>query len=219
MSIAFSNTISGIQGWFYNLMSTALEVVAAICAALNQLPFVSFDFSGITAQADAYAAKSAEAYAKKQDYVSVGDAYKEGFGDFNAFADGWKEEAFAAGAAWGDGIADDVSGFFGGGSSMDQYGLDDLTSGLGDIPDNIGSIDKNTGGIADSLEITSENLKYLRDLAEQEVINRFTTAEISVNMGGVNNTVNQNTDLDGVIDYMVTGVYEAMDRVAEGVHS
>ena len=61
-------------------------------------------------------------------------------------------------------------------------------------------------------------MKYLRDLAEQEVINRFTTAEVRVELGGVTNNVNQNTDLDGVIDYMVTGVQEAMERVAEGVH-
>ena len=90
-------------------------------------------------------------------------------------------------------------------------------SGIGEIP-TFDDIATNTGDIKDSLDITNENLKYLRDLAEQEVINRFTTAEIRVEMGGVNNTVNNNADLDGVIDYMVTGVQEAMERVAEGVH-
>jgi tape measure domain-containing protein len=224
MMTAFSNTISGIQGWFYNLMATALEVVAAICAALNQLPFVSFDFSGITAKADEYAAKSAEAYANKQDYVNVGDAFNEGYGDFDAFGEGWASDAFAAGAAWGDGVSDKVGGFFGGGSSMDQYGLDDLASGFGGsgyggLPSDVNDIKGSAGNIEKELDISNENLKYMRDIAEQEVINRFTTAEISVNMGGVNNTVNQNTDIDGVIDYMVTGIHEAMERVAEGVHS
>ena len=87
------------------------------------------------------------------------------------------------------------------------------------IEGNTDEIKSSAGSIEQSLDITNENLKYLRDLAEQETINRFTTAEIKVEMGGVNNTVNQNTDLDGVIDYMVTGVQEAMERVAEGVHN
>lgn len=106
----------------------------------------------------------------------------------------------------------------GGGSigSKDLYPSYDQISGIGDSLDDIKG---STGSIEDSLDISNENLKYMRDLAEQEVINRFTTAEISVNMGGINNNVSQNVDLDGVIDYMVTGVSEAMERVAEGVHS
>ena len=41
---AFHNVISNVQGWFYNLLSTALTVVAGICEALNKLPFVEFDY-------------------------------------------------------------------------------------------------------------------------------------------------------------------------------
>jgi hypothetical protein len=89
----------------------------------------------------------------------------------------------------------------------------------GKIPSNIAKMADDLGSIKDGIDITNEDLKYLRDLAEQETINRFTTAEIHVEMGGVNNTVNSNMDLDGVVDYMVTGVQEAMERVAEGVHN
>lgn len=121
-------------------------------------------------------------------------------------------DAYNSGYDFGEGLANKVGGFFGGGSEdAEKYNLDALTSGVGDIADN-------TAATNNQLDVTNEDLKYLRDLAEQEVINRFTTAEIKVEMGGVKNTVNQNTDLDGVIDYMVTGVQEAMERVAEGVH-
>lgn len=51
---AFHNVISNVQGWFYNLLSTALTVVAGICEALNKLPFVEFDYSGITNKASEY---------------------------------------------------------------------------------------------------------------------------------------------------------------------
>lgn len=113
----------------------------------------------------------------------------------------------------------DMSGLGGGGGGLSSKDLYPAYDELGAMNDSLDDIKGSAGNIEDSLDITSESLKYLRDIAEQEVINRFTTAEISVNMGGVNNTVNQNTDLDGVIDYMVTGINEAMERVAEGVHS
>lgn len=216
MEVAFHNAISSVQGWFYGLLSTAMTVVAGICEQLNKLPFVEFDFSGITAKADEYAAKSAEAAENKGEYVSVSDAFNEGFNTYDAFADGWAKDAFAAGAAWGDGISDKVSEFFGGGTG-DEFGLDKLTESIGETPA-IQDIANNTGKSADSLDITNEDLKYLRDIAEQEAVNRFTTAEIKVDMGGVNNTVNHTTDLDGVVDYLVTGIYEGMERVAEGVH-
>ncbi len=124
-------------------------------------------------------------------------------------------DAFTKGYDFGDGLADKVGGMFGM-NLGDTYGLDGLMGGIGS---DVGNIADSTGSMADSLEITGEDLKYLRDIAEMETINRFTTAEIKVDMGGVINQVNQNTDLDGVVDYMVTGVQEAMERVAEGVHA
>ena len=71
IGIAFGNVIAGVQSWFYNLLSTALTVVAGICEALNKLPFVEFDYSGITNAASDYAAKAAEASGNMQDFVSV----------------------------------------------------------------------------------------------------------------------------------------------------
>lgn len=128
--------------------------------------------------------------------------------------------AWDAGYDFGAGVEDSVGSFFNGGFDGlgETYSLDDLTTGIGDIPA-IGDIATNTGDTADALEITHEDLKYLRDIAEQEAINRFTTAEIRVEMGGVNNTVNNNMDLDGMMDYMVTGINEAIERGVEGVHN
>ena len=96
IGIAFSNVISGVQAWFYNLLSTALTVVAGICEALNKLPFVEFDYSGITNAASDYAAKAAEASGNIQDFVSVGDAFNEGMSTFDTWQDGWVGDAFNA---------------------------------------------------------------------------------------------------------------------------
>lgn len=216
MMTAFNNAICSIQSWFWGLLSTAMSVVEGICAALNKLPFVEFDYSGISAKADEYAAKAAEAEGNKQDYKSIGDAFNEGMSTFDTFQDGWASDAFSAGAAWGDGVADSVSGAF----SMDSFEIPEYEASTYDasqIPANIADTAGNTGSMADSMDITSEDLKYLRDIAETEVVNRFTTAEIKVEMTN-NNNVSSDMDLDGMVDYLATGVNEAMEKAAEGVH-
>lgn len=226
MMTAFHNAICSVQSWFYNLLSTALSVVEGICSALNKLPFVEFDYSGISSAADDYAAKASEAAGNKEDYQSISDAFNEGFTTFDAFQDGWASDAFNAGAAWGDGIADKVSNF----SLSDVFGQTDIpnvgdyTSGFNDaiansgVGDSIGNIDDNTGKIKDSLDVTEEDLKYLRDIAEQEAINRFTTAEINVDMSGMQNTVNSGDDIDGFMTKLTDSVNEAVDNMTEGVH-
>ncbi|MCZ9313154.1 MAG: tape measure protein [Methanocorpusculum sp.] len=214
MMTAFNNAICSIQSWFYGLLSTALSVVEGICAALNKLPFVEFDYSGISAKADEYAAKSAEAAGNKEDYKSIGDAFNEGFSTFETFQDGWAADAFASGAAWGDGVADSVSGAF----SMDSFEIPEYEQSTYDasqIPSNIADTAGNTGAMKDSMDITSEDLKYLRDIAETEVVNRFTTAEIKVEMTN-NNNVSSDMDLDGIVDYLATGVNDAMEKAARG---
>lgn len=223
MMTAFHNAICSVQSWFYNLLSTALSVIEGICSALNKLPFVEFDYSGISSAADDYAAKASEAAGNKEDYQSVSDAFNEGFTTFDAFQDGWASDAFNAGAAWGDGIADKVSNF----SLSDVFGQTDIpnvgdyTSGFNDaiansgVGDSIGNIDDNTGKIKDSLDVTEEDLKYLRDIAEQESINRFTTAEVTINQTN-NNNVSSDTDLDGFITALDDAMGEAIDEVTNG---
>lgn len=223
MMTAFHNAICSVQSWFYNLLSTALSVIEGICAALNKLPFVEFDYSGISSAADDYASKAAEAAGNKEDYKSIGDVFNEGMSTFDTFQDGWAADAFNAGASWGDGVADKVSGMF----SMDNI---DLTGGVdtsmlsNDFANNAAQTAANTadtadsaGRIADSVDISKENLKYLRDIAETEAINRFTTAKIEVTMNN-NNTVSSDMDIDGMVDHLSAGVLEAMEQAAEGVH-
>ena len=213
VGIAFHNVISNVRGWFYGLLSTALTVVEGICAALNKLPFVEFDYSGISAKADEYAAKSAEAYGNVKEYESVKDAWG------SAWSDGWQEDAFKAGAAWGDGIMDKVSNVLNPGNALDMDGL--LGSGfdLSSIADNTGLTADNTGKTADALAVTEEQLEYLRDIAERDAINRFTTAEVKIDMTGMTNRIDGSADLDGVISQLTEGFTEALVTAAEGVHA
>lgn len=225
MMTAFHNAICSIQSWFYDLLSTGLSVIEGICAALNKLPFVEFDYSGITSAADDYAAKSAEAAANKEEYQSISDAFSEGMSTFDTFQDGWASDAFNSGAAWGDGVADAVSNF----SLTDALGgtnipnVSDYTSGFSNAIDTSGlgsgvsDIAGDTSAIKDSMDITEEDLKYLRDIAEQEAVNRFTTAEITIEQTN-NNNVSGGMDLDGVVSGLTDAVNEAVDIITEGVH-
>jgi len=226
IGIAFSNVIAGVQSWFYNLLSTVLTVVAGICEALNKLPFVEFDYSGITNAASDYAAKAAEAAGNIQDFVSVGDAFSEGMSTFDTWSDGWASDAFSAGADWGDGVAagvsDALSGLFdmdlgaatdyGTGSNWDSFAVDDIADYTGQTADN-------TGAAADALTASTEELAYLRDIAEREAINRFTTAEVRIDMTGMTNRIEGGADLDGVIATLTDGFTEALLTAAEGVHA
>lgn len=230
IGIAFSDVISGVQAWFYNLLSTALTVVAGICEALNKLPFVEFDYSGITNAASDYAAKAAEASGNIQDFVSVGDAFNEGMSTFDTWQDGWVGDAFNAGANWGDGVASGISDAVGGLFDMDlgaatDYGAGGLGTGgygdfaMDDLLGNTGQTAANTGAAADALSTSTEELEYLRDIAERDAINRFTTAEVRIDMTGMTNRIEGGADLDGVISTLTDGFTEALLTAAEGVHA
>ena len=224
IGIAFGNVIAGVQSWFYNLLSTALTVVAGICEALNKLPFVEFDYSGITNAASDYAAKAAEASGNMQDFVSVGDAFNEGMSTFETWQDGWVGDAFDAGANWGDGVAAGVSDAIGGLFNTDLGAATDYGTGMGnfaldDIADYTGQTAANTGAAADALSISTEELEYLRDIAERDAINRFTTAEVKIDMTGMTNRIEGGADLDGVISVLTDGFTEALLTAAEGVHA
>lgn len=220
---AFHNVIANVQGWFYGLLSTVMNVVSGIAAALNSLPFVSFDYSGIVAKADEYAAKSAEAYGSVEEYTSISDAFKEGFGTFDAFQSGWAQDAFDAGAAWGDNLSGNISD--GLDSLLNIKGVDafDMGTGLDALYGNVGGIGANTGETAantaamrDALDHMDEDLKWMIDIAEREAINRFTTAEITLNQENTN-YVDSGTDLDGVMDAWAADFAERLDISAEGI--
>jgi tape measure domain-containing protein len=82
---------------------------------------------------------------------------------------------------------------------------------------NVADIAANTGDMKDSMEISEEELKYIRDMAEREVINRFTTAEVKVEMTNHNN-INSDMDIDGVIDMFGEKLEDSIISIAEGVH-
>ena len=97
------------------------------------------------------------------------------------------------------------------GNAMPYDGSEDLGKSGRETADN-------TGAIKEAMEISDEDLKYLREAAEQEAINQYTTATVQIDMGGVSNNISNGMDLDGVMTFMTDGLLEAMAAGAEAVH-
>ncbi len=190
---AFHNVIANVQGWFYNLLATALTVVSGICEGLNKLPFVNFDYSGISSKAKEYADKSAAAYDSKQDYADVSDAFNEGFNTFGTFSSGWSSDAYNSGYKFGQGIDNKVGGLMNSvtglsdkltnltkqsNSAANQQNFGNAYSGL--TPGSASSKNKLNGGkldkvdkIGSSVDISDQSLEYLNDIAAEAALNRF----------------------------------------------
>ena len=162
-------------------------------------------------------------------YDSVGDAWNtfdidwakgwnDGYNTFDVFQEGWGSEAYSTGAEIGRNIKDSIGDMLSLDNLMKLFGIDphsldpDYSSQLGDIAGD-------TSSIANSAKSTDEDLAYLRDLAEMEAINRFTTAEVKIDMTGMTNKIDSSIDLDGVLTKLTDGFAEALEVAAEGVHN
>lgn len=95
--------------------------------------------------------------------------------------------------------------------ASETFAIDEFASTLSDIA-------TDTSSISECISQTAEELAYLRDLAEQEAVNRFTTAEVKIDMTGMTNRIDSDMDLDGVITKLTEGFAEALEFTAEGVH-
>lgn len=208
--IAFSNAIKNVQSFFYNLLSTALTVVEGICKALNKLPFVDFDYSGITSKAKEYANKAKEAADSKEDYESLTDAFNKGMDTFDTFGEGWVADAFSKGAAWGDNITNKISsaiGSFNPGNMMDdllnnpmdqnQFGEFDMSKMMtpnGNVPVDV---KKNSDR---EVDISDEDLKMLKDIATREYMLNYKhiTPNVNINFGDVRETADVNAVKDAI---------------------
>lgn len=220
VEIAFHNAISHVQALWYNMLSTALTVVSGICSALNKLPFVDFDYSGITGAADNYASKAAAAAGNTKDYASVPAAFSKGVKTYDTYQKGWVNDAYTAGAAWGDGVTSKIKNTLSSKATnipnANNY-PNALASSNAATAANTADTAKNTAKTANTLSASSEDLKYLRDIADREYVNKFTTAQIKVEMINHNN-VNNDMDLDGMAEHLRSKIEEEMNAAAEGEH-
>lgn len=192
---AVANLIGQIIGWFLNLGKVVTTIIDAIFGTNWTAGLESLQ-SSVTAWG-----KNENAITLDKNAPTID--YRFEYGD-----------AWAAGNDFGKGIDAKIGGMFNTGGLGDSSGFD-----LGDIAAYTGETADNTGKTADALAVTEEQLEYLRDIAERDAINRFTTAEVKIDMTGMTNRIDGSADLDGVISQLTEGFTEALVTAAEGVHT
>lgn len=214
----FTNPVSSIIYLFQGMADNVLAILQKIASALdfvfgsNMADTVQGWRDGLKGKADALVAE----YAPNENYQAI-------MGSLNLSAEGLGLKRWAYTDAWNSGykLGENIEA-----TVSDALTFDNLTKGA-DIPTaeqfanmgaNLDDIAGDTASLAGSSDKTTEELSYLRDIAEKEAINRFTTAEVKVELGGVTNNVAANTDLDGVMAYITEGFVEALSTAAEGVH-
>ncbi len=193
-----------------NMINGAIDIINKFINLLNKIPGVNISTIGhvtfaTTAQAENEAAKQARnaelaqyekdlAQDKAERDANLANAKKELSDNVAELQNLYAASKAAASAA------------------------DEENSLTGSITDILSGMSGDTSDIADSVSTTDEDLAYLRDIAEQEAINRFTTAEVKIDMSGMTNRIDSNMDLDGVLTTLTEGFAEALETAAEGVH-
>lgn len=191
----FNNPIGAVKVAFYDMAIDILgyieKLASAIETIINKIPGVKVN---ITSGLDSFKEKLEKAQEKVKDESGWVEYVKKL--DYKGYTDAWDK-----GNKMGAGLQNKVT---------------DLFSQDNSIPDSLNQTADNTGKMANTMEMSGEDLKYLRDVAEREVINRFTTADLNVTMQTTAN-VNSDLDIDGIISQLEDKTYEMLVSTAEGV--
>ena len=199
----FDDVATNLANAFISGANLAIEGINWIIDALNMIPGVDIgnigeldkvasitsSLRGVRDDLENWLGEKPDSYVEydRLDYITIGDAWDAGY-------------------SFGEGVEEKITKLF---HSEDNY-MKEFGGDVYDIADD-------TGAIRDALDVTQEDLKYLRDIAEQEAVNRFTLAEVKVEQTNHNN-ISSGMDLDGVVSGLTDAVSEAVDSITEGVH-
>lgn len=195
---AVANLIGQIISWFLSLGKVVTKIIDAI--------FGTDWTSGLTSLQD-----TVTSWGKNENSITLNKEapsidYRINYGD-----------AYGKGYDLGKGVENKVKNTFGNLFKKGETKDKDYSYGTDAITNNTAETAANTAKTSDSLDITNQQLKYIKDYAEQRAINRFTTAKISVDMSNVINGSSK-ADMEGIVTHLKTRLEEEMSAVAEGVH-
>lgn len=229
----FTDPVGAVVRLFAGLADTVLSILSGIAGAIDTVfgsnladavngwrSSLSGAVNDLVGEGKVFV-KPMDASKFKMDRLNYGDAFKIGnkFGSNleNKIGGMFKIDKLVGNAK--DKLDLNGLGMAGGlGENLKDLGsLDDLKNSMADAGSGSKDTANNTAKMAKTMNASAEDLKYLRDIAEQEVINRFTTAQIKIDMNNTNH-INSELDLDGVVSYLEEKVYDTMVTAAEGTH-
>jgi hypothetical protein len=210
-----------MAGFFWNAIADMLEGCDWLLKGINKIREAlgkdTITVEGLREKANRYSTT-------KKEIKPLGAAWDEGYAYGANWASGVKGKVTdwvgnkLSGASLddlGSKLGLDLTNQIGGGSGLKPTSTEDL---LGDINDKLGGVKGDTGSIKDSMELTEEDLKDFRKLANMEWRKEYTTAHIAVHMNN-KNTINNKGDLDNWVISLRDMLTEEIDAVANGVYA
>lgn len=215
---SFDSAATNLANMFIDGANMAIKAINWVIEALNKVPGIDIGTIGEFTQKTSVTA----------DYSALRNKMDDWLGE--APTDYWEApkmetkslpDSFMVGYDWGSNLFDknelglnqSITNDYGDLAALS--GLGDMANALDDLKTPGKDTAKNTKKLADSATMLEEDLKYMRDLAAQQSINRFTTAQIKVDMKN-ENYINNDMDIDGIIDRFGEKMEEAAHNIAEG---
>ncbi|HBF6827918.1 TPA: tape measure protein [Clostridioides difficile] len=227
---SFDNCATALANAFVSAANIAIKGINGVIKTLNLIPGVNIKTFGSLDKIDSFVkqykdyqktlkepVKPAEWKAPTMKLKNPVDSFKKGYKvgqnlenklkdafDINKIAEKAKKDLGL------DDLWDDKYGL------GDGFGSGGLNSPLGDAAKGAKDTAGNTAKMAKTMDKSQEDLKYLRDIAEQETINRFTGVNIKIDMNNTNN-ISKDTDVDGIVNVLTEKLNDAMVVSAEGI--
>ncbi|HBE9110507.1 TPA: tape measure protein [Clostridioides difficile] len=227
---SFDNCATALANAFVSAANIAIKGINGVIKALNLIPGVNIKTIGSLDKIDSFVkqykdyqktlkepVKPAEWKAPTMKLKNPVDSFKKGYEvgqnlenklkdvfDINKMAEKAKKDLEL------DDLWDKKYGL------GDSIGSAGLNSPLNDAAKGAKDTAGNTAKMAKTMDKSQEDLKYLRDIAEQEVINKYTGVNIKIDMNNTNN-ISKDTDLDGIVNVLTEKLNDAMVVSAEGV--
>ena len=214
---AFTDPVGAVANLFIDLADLVLSVVEIIASAIDA---VTFGAMGLADGVQGW----------RNDLKSWGEKnhkQKVIMEDSSTWAPSLKMDEISFGSAWGTGYkaGQTIDTMFNPKDTLSKISSNPLESTggydwselAGEYGDPLKGIAGDVSDIKDGVNVSNEDLKYLRQLAERRTINKFTTAEIKIDMNNAN-TINGTQDIDGIVKQLEDKLYESMSIAANGVH-
>lgn len=204
------NLLGNIISWFLSLGKVVTKIIDAI--------FGTNWTAGLTSLQD-----NVLGWGKNEDAKTISREAPTLQSMTGGKVDRWaSKDAFATGQNWGttayDWTANKLNSI---GDSLNlTTGLpdpnaDEYALGTGEYDPEIAD---NTEKMADSMELTEDDLEYLKDIANMEWKKEYTTASVTIDMTNNNNIQNAN-DWDGWVKHLSKTLVEELDAQANGTYT
>ncbi|MCO8872501.1 tape measure protein [Clostridioides difficile] len=227
---SFDNCATALANAFVSAANIAIKGINGVIKTLNLIPGVNIKTFGSLDKIDSFVkqykdyqktlkepVKPAEWKAPTMKLKNPVDSFKKGYevgqNLENKIKDAFDISKIAEKAKKDLGLDDLWDDKYGLG---DRFGSAGLNSPLNDAAKNVKDTAGNTAKMAKTMDKSQEDLKYLRDIAEQETINRFTGVNIKIDMNNTNN-ISKDADVDGIVNVLTEKLNDAMVVSAEGI--